>query len=73
MAAAFRVAANPERDAINDHRYLPRNTELDRILRYETAIQRQLVHAINQLERMQRARRGEQVPAPLSVQLSEGM
>lgn len=72
LVNVFRVAANPERDAIKDHCYLPLNTELDRILRYETAIQRQLVHAINQLERMQRARRGEHVPAPLSVQLSEG-
>src|SRR5271167_3616555 len=44
--------------------------ELDRILRYETAIQRQLVYAINQLERLQRLRKGEHVPAPVSVQLS---
>jgi hypothetical protein len=44
--------------------------ELDRILRYETTIQRQLVYAINQLERLQRARKGEHVPAPVSVHLS---
>jgi len=68
----FSIKPNPERDAIKDHHYLPLNTEVDRILRYETTIQRQLVHALNQLERMQRARRGEQVPAPLSVQLSDG-
>ena len=42
----------------------------DRILRYETSVQRQLVHAINQLERLQRARQGEHVPAPVSVQVS---
>jgi len=41
-----------------------------RIVRYETSIQRQLVHAINQLERLQRARKGEHVPAPVSVQVS---
>jgi hypothetical protein len=30
----------------------------------------QLVYAINQLERMQRARKEEHVPAPVSVQVS---
>lgn len=40
------------------------------IARYETAIHRQLVYAINQLERLQRARKGEHVPAPVSVQVS---
>jgi len=32
--------------------------------RYETAIENKLYRAINQLERLQRARRGEFVPAP---------
>ena len=41
-----------------------------RIVRYETSIQHQLAHAINQLERLQRARQGEHVPAPVSVQIS---
>lgn len=59
-----------ERAATTDHCSLPLGAELDRILRYETAIHRQLVYAINQLERLQRARKGEHVPAPLSVQLS---
>jgi hypothetical protein len=49
---------------------LPLERDLNRILRYEASIQRQLVHAINQLERLQRARKGEHVPAPLSVQVS---
>ncbi len=48
----------------------PREGDLNRILRYEASIQRQLDHAINQLERLQRTRKGEQVPAPVSVQLS---
>jgi len=43
---------------------------MNRILRYETAVQRQLVYAINQLERLQRARKGEHVPAPVNVQVS---
>ena len=52
------------------HFDFPTDGELNRILRYEGGIQRQMVHAINQLERLQRARKGEHVPAPVSVQLS---
>ena len=62
---------SPELAAIKDHLSLPLGADLDRILRYETTIQRQLVYAINQLERLQRMRKGEHVPAPLSVQLSK--
>jgi hypothetical protein len=36
---------------------VPFGAELDRILRYETSINRQWAYAINQLERMQRARK----------------
>ncbi len=38
--------------------------------RYETAIESKLYRAINQLERLQRARHGEFVPVPESVDLS---
>ncbi len=61
---------NPKLAAVKEHLSLPLGADLDRILRYETTIQRQLVYAINQLERLQRTRKGEHVPAPLSVQLS---
>ena len=44
--------------------------QMDRILRYETTIQRELVYSLNQLERLQRTRKGEHLPAPVSVQLS---
>ena len=64
------LGPNPELAAIKDHLSVPLGADLDRILRYETTIQRQLVYAINQLERLQRARKGEHVPAPVSVQLS---
>ena len=33
-------------------------------------INRQLFQAINQLERLQRLRRGEEVPAPVNLQVS---
>jgi hypothetical protein len=61
---------NPQQAAIKDHLSLPLSGDLDRIIRYETSIQRQLVYAINQLERLQRVRKVEHVPAPVSVQLS---
>ena len=60
----------PEQEAIKSHLRLPLGEDLDCILRYETTMQRQLVHAINQLERLQRARKGEQIPAPVNVQIS---
>ena len=44
-------------------------TTIDRILRYQTTINRQLYQAINQLERLQRLRKGDNVPASLNVQV----
>jgi len=38
--------------------------------RYETTIENRLYRAINQLERLQRSRRGEFVPAPQTVDVS---
>jgi hypothetical protein len=46
-----------------------RRTSIDRILRYQTTINRQLFQAMNQLERLQRLRKGDNVPAPLSLQV----
>ena len=40
-------------------------------LRYETKLKRQMYRAMAQLERMQRMRCGEAIPAPLSVEVSE--
>jgi len=48
---------------------LPAEKDLQRILKYEASIHRQLAHALNQLERLQRQRRGEHVPAPVNVNL----
>lgn len=59
-----------EYESFEDHYSLPDAPDLDRILRYETAIHRQLVYAINQLERLQRARQGEHVPAPVALHVS---
>lgn len=46
---------------------IPPKDELDRLLRYEGAIERQLYKAMNQLERLQRMRSGDNVPAPIAV------
>jgi hypothetical protein len=42
---------------------------VDRILRYQASINKQLYQAAAQLERLQRQRLGDHVPAPLSVDL----
>ena len=46
---------------------IPSKDELDRLLRYEGAIERQLYKALNQLERLQRLRAGDSVPPPVKV------
>ena len=51
-------------------RALPASAVVDKILRYETSIERQLSRALNQLERIQRRRRGEAVPPPVSIEFS---
>jgi len=50
---------------------LPSTGTLDKILRYETTLNRQLSRAMAQLERVQRRRQGEDIPAPLSVEVSD--
>jgi len=51
---------------------LPSAAVLDKILRYENALERQLYRAMNQLERLQRRREGEDVPPPVTMQLARG-
>lgn len=43
----------------------------DRIVRYEVSLERAIDRTLNQLERLQRMRSGQPVPAPLKVELSE--
>lgn len=49
---------------------IPSDEALDRILRYETTIERFLSRSFEQLERLQRRRRGEMLPPSVSLQLS---
>jgi hypothetical protein len=50
---------------------LPEPAVAEKIMRYEASLERQLYRAMNQLERLQRLRKGEAVPPPLAVQLSQ--
>jgi hypothetical protein len=59
-----------ELKAITDHLSVPLCGRLELLLRYEAAIQKKESFAITQLERLQAARKGKPVPAPVKVQLS---
>ena len=48
---------------------LPSADVIDKLVRYEAHLDRQLYRAMDQLERLQRQRRGESVPPPLNVNL----
>jgi hypothetical protein len=61
-----------EAQARRDASFLPSPGALDNIWRYETMLERQFYRAMNQLERLQRARRGEVVPPPLTMEISGG-
>ena len=52
---------------------IPSKDELERLLRYEGAIERQFYKALNQLERAQRLRLGDNIPAPVEVDLNVNM
>lgn len=49
---------------------LPNDDVVEKFVRYESALQRQLYRAMNQLERLQRRRRGEAVPPPIVMDVS---
>jgi hypothetical protein len=49
---------------------LPDEKEMNKLLRYETAIEKQLYMAINKLEHLQRLRAGDKVPVPAQIDLN---
>ena len=59
-----------EEQARQEAAVLPPAQTLDKILRYETALDRQLFRAMTELERLQRRRLGENVPPPLTMEVS---
>jgi hypothetical protein len=50
---------------------LPTADATDKLLRYEAHLDRQLYRAMDQLERLQRQRKGENVPPPLNINLAK--
>ena len=48
---------------------LPSVEATDKLLRYEAHLDRQLYRAMDQLERLQRQRKGEPLPPPLHISL----
>jgi hypothetical protein len=46
---------------------LPPVDATDKLLRYEAHLDRQLYRAMDQLERLQRRRKGENVPPPVNI------
>ncbi|MGE5294713.1 MAG: hypothetical protein ACM3VT_07780 [Solirubrobacterales bacterium] len=46
---------------------MPDERELNRLLKYEGSIEKQFYRAIDQLERLQRFRAGDNVPAPVNI------
>jgi hypothetical protein len=57
-------------DGAYDQQAIPKSDSLDRILRYSAMIDRDLNHAYERLERLQRRRKGELVPRSLNLNLS---
>ena len=51
---------------------VPKSSSLELIQRYETGIKRDMYRAMDQLERLQRRRRGEPPPPTLNVNVSSG-
>jgi hypothetical protein len=60
-----------QRDAEARSFSLPPAVATDKLLRYEAHLDRQLYRAMDQLERLQRQRRGENVPPPLNINLGK--
>jgi hypothetical protein len=49
---------------------MPDGYDLDRLLKYEGSIERQFYRALSELERLQRMRSGDHVPAPVNIDLA---
>jgi hypothetical protein len=51
-------------------RSIPGGPQMDRLLRYETTIFREIDRTLNQLERLQRMRLGQPVPPPINLNIT---
>jgi hypothetical protein len=59
-----------EEQARQSAQALPHPDIVDKLMRYIKALERQLFQSMNQLERLQRRRQGENVPPPVAVEVS---
>jgi hypothetical protein len=59
-----------EREAMLASLSLPESEVMDKILRYETAIDRKMYRAMSELERLQRQRKGQPVLPRINVDIS---
>jgi hypothetical protein len=67
-AALFRCIATPRIESLRGNvTYAP---QLDRLLRYESSLERAFDRTLNQLERLQRIRLGQPVPPTVNLNLS---
>ena len=66
----LRKKSEREREAEHIGRSLPSTDASNKILRYGTALNRELYRALSELERLQRRRRGDTVPPPIKVDVS---
>ena len=57
-----------ELDALS--RNIPDAAQQDRLLRYEATLTRNIDKTLNQIERLQRMRRGQPVPPPINVNVT---
>jgi hypothetical protein len=64
------VLRNPELRQMLQRPDLPDQSAAERILRYETTIERQFYRAMDQLERLQGRRAGESVAPPAKLQIA---
>jgi hypothetical protein len=76
MLLHWQKVSHEEREAAEEQArqsaaVLPSMEVLEKILRYETKLERQMYRAISQLERVQRMRRGEDVPPPMTMEVSK--
>jgi hypothetical protein len=74
MISVLKTASNCRwtsmREIAMGQQAIPNREALDKISRYETTIERNLNRAIDRLERLQRRRKGDPVPPPVSVTLT---
>jgi hypothetical protein len=57
-------------DRLRQRRMLPDDPTLNKVTRYEAHLSRQMLQALHTLERLQRARAGEPVPAPAALDVT---